>query len=148
MHMLEKSSDEHNVTDDEVARRLETFLASTPPDSDHDHESQLPSITIAEDPTPSNAVSGPTPFNKYSLMDLPPNPFGNINHHQDDEMLFSSLPIHHDFDDGDFDSLLNLDAVGEAFNFDEAIDGGVHGLGDVDWLAGGTPAVPEEKVGA
>ena len=147
MHMLEKSPDERDVTDDEVARRLETFLASTPPDSDHDHESQLPSITIAEDPATSTAMSGSTPFNKYSLMDLPPNPFGNINHHQDDEMLFSSLPIHHDFDDGDFDSLLNLDAVGEAFTFDETIDGGMHGLGDVDWLASG-PAAPEEAVRA
>ena len=45
-------------------------------------------------------------------------------------MLFSSLPINHDFDDGDFDSLLNLDAVGEAFNFDDAtLETGLQQLG-------------------
>jgi hypothetical protein len=150
MHMLEKSSTEQNVTDDEVARRLETFLASTPPDSDHDHESQLPSIAIAEDPaSTTTTLAEPTPFNKYSLLNLPPNPFGNIDHHQDDEILFSSLPIHHDFDDGDFDGLLNLDAVGETFNFDDAaLDGGVQQLGEGDWLGNGNTLGSEEAVRA
>jgi hypothetical protein len=135
MHLLEKSSTEPNVTDDEVARRLESFLASTPPDSDHDHESQIPYITISPDTISSTATAEPTPFNKYSsIIDLPPNPFSNINHHQDDEMLFSGLPITHDFDDGDFDSLLNLDAVGEAFTFDDVtMDAGMH-VGEMDWL--------------
>jgi hypothetical protein len=49
--LLEKSTVDNNVTDEEVARRLETFLASTPPGSDHDHD-QIPAITIAEDPVP------------------------------------------------------------------------------------------------
>lgn len=148
MHLLEKTTAENNVTDEEVARRLETFLASTPPESDHDHESQLPSITIAEDHTAAVHMD-PTPFNKYSLMDLPPpHSFGNINHHQDDEMLFSSLPINHDFDEGDFDSLLNLDAVGEAFSFtDAALETGMQ-IGDVDWLGNGTTLMPEEAVRA
>lgn len=70
-----------------------------------------------------------------------PNPFPNINHHQDNEMLFSSLPLNNEFDDGDFDSLLNLDAVGETFTFDDsALDhgAGLHAeLGDVDWLGTG-----------
>ncbi|CAI6246693.1 unnamed protein product [Periconia digitata] len=145
MHMLEKTSAAtNNVTDDEVARRLEFFLASTPPESDNDHDIQIPSMTISQDPIPTAAAAEPTPFNKYSTMELPPNPLNNINHHQDDEVLFSSLPITHEFDDGDFDSLLNLDAVGETFNFDEgAFEPGLQ-VGDVDWLANGTIPAPEE----
>jgi hypothetical protein len=134
MHALEKSPDD-DVSDEEVARRLETFLASTPPESDHEHMS---SIAIAEDApmgsmvAPSNAALDA--FNKWTLMDLQPSPFGSINH-QDNEMLFSSLPLNNEFDDGDFDSLLNLDAVGETFTFDDsALEGG---MGDVDWLGTG-----------
>ncbi|KAL5458709.1 hypothetical protein PMIN06_003173 [Paraphaeosphaeria minitans] len=135
LFMLDKSAAQNNVTDEEVARRLETFLASTPPESDHDHDhdhEQIPAITIAEDPAPTAAPVEATPFNKWSRMDLPPNPFNNnninINHHQDNEMLFSSLPISHDFEDGEFDSLLNLDAVGETFTFDDTM------LEGVDWM--------------
>ncbi|KAJ4354443.1 uncharacterized protein N0V89_006180 [Didymosphaeria variabile] len=125
--MLEKTAANDNVTDEEVARRLETFLASTPPESDHDHD-QIPAITIAEDAAPTAAPAEATPFNKWSLMDIPSNPFNNINHHQDNEMLYSSLPISHDFEDGEFDSLLNLDAVGEAFTFNDTM------LEGVDWM--------------
>lgn len=133
--MLEKNTVNDNVTDEEVARRLETFLASTPPESDHDHD-QIPSITIAEDPVAPIATAEATPFNKWSLMDIPSNPFTkNINHHQDNEMLFSSLPISHDFEEGEFDSLLNLDAVGEAFSFDDTM------LDDVDWMGTAEEAV-------
>ena len=59
-------------------------------------------------------------------------------------MLFSSLPITHQFDDGDYDSLLNLDAVGETFTFEDGtFESGVQ-IGDVDWLASGTMPAPEE----
>ena len=138
-----------NVTDEEVARRLETFLASTPPDSDHEHHDySMSSITIGQD-TPlvlATAIEDVSPhhqapvdaMNKWSMMELPANPFPNINHHQDNETLFSSLPLNNEFDDGDFDSLLNLDAVGETFTFDDgALDHGagvMADLGDVDWL--------------
>lgn len=137
--MLEKSATQNNVTDEEVARRLETFLASTPPDSDHDHE-QIPAITIAEETAPTAAPADATPFNKWSMMDLPATPFNNnnnINHHQDNEMLFSSLPISHDFEDGEFDSLLNLDVVGEAFTFDDTM------LEGVDWMDTATNQIEE-----
>ena len=138
LFMLDKAATNNNVTDEEVARRLETFLASTPPESDHDHE-VIPSITIAEEPVTTMATAEATPFNKWSLMDLPTNPFTNgINHHQDNEMLFSSLPISHDFEDGEFDSLLNLDAVGETFNFDDTI------MEDVEWIGPGVG--PAEEV--
>lgn len=151
MLALEKQPND-NVTDEEVARRLETFLASTPPESDHEIMS---SITISED-TPMTTVTSSADnhldaFNKWTTMDLPPNPLNNINHHQDDEMLFSSLPLNNEFDEGDFDSLLNLDAVGETFNFDDtALDGSMgmnNGLGmgmgmgmsmgETDWLGTG-----------
>ncbi|KAL5120282.1 hypothetical protein ACEQ8H_001840 [Pleosporales sp. CAS-2024a] len=133
MTALEKQSNDNNVTDEEVARRLETFLASTPPESDHE---QISSITISED-TPPMPTEAPAPHNvddlyKWTRMGVINNAFGHINHHQDDDTLFSSLPLNNEFDDGDFDSLLNLDAVGETFTFDDsALDGG---LGDIDWL--------------
>ncbi|KAF2856158.1 hypothetical protein T440DRAFT_438912 [Plenodomus tracheiphilus IPT5] len=149
MLALEKQHNDPNVTDEEVARRLETFLASTPPESDHEH---MPSITISED-TPASHATAPAHNNNTLDIhfgskwgggpsdDLPANPFGKFNHHQDNEMLFSSLPLNNEFDDGDFDSLLNLDAVGETFTFDDSAMEGGFGLGgamgDVDWLAGG-----------
>ncbi|KAL5406128.1 hypothetical protein PMIN04_012140 [Paraphaeosphaeria minitans] len=140
MHALEKQySDNDNITDEEVARRLETFLASTPPDSDHEHMS----ITISED-TPMTTVTASKnrdmdPFNEWTAVSLPPNPFMNINHHQDDEMLFPSLPLNNEFDEGDCDSLLNLDAVGETFRFDEGainneLNMDISGLDNVDCL--------------
>ncbi|UPX11112.1 uncharacterized protein EKO05_0001735 [Ascochyta rabiei] len=154
MAILEKMpGHEPNVTDEEVARRLETFLASTPPDSDHEHHDHaMTSITISQDPplalatAPGDITSSHhhshnsnDAFNKWSIPDLAPNSFLNINHHQDNERLFSSLPLNNEFDDGDFDSLLNLDAVGETFTFDDgALDNGASltaELGDVDWLS-------------
>ena len=146
MHALEKQHNEPNVTDEEVARRLETFLASTPPESDHEHMS----ITISEEmPTAmatAPATHGHDALNfssKWNMMPLPPNPFTSIDHHHDDEMLFSSLPLNNEYDEGDFDSLLNLDAVGEAFNFeDRTLDSNLNlnlagGMGEVDWLGTG-----------
>lgn len=155
MHALEKQHNQPNVTDEEVARRLETFLASTPPDSDHEHMS---SITISQESpmvtATTNALSQHhqqqhsnntdlNNFNKWGLFDF--GSYVTINHHQDNETLFSSLPLNNEFDDGDFDQLLNLDAVGETFNFDDvALDAGNAGnaagnlgLGDVDWLGTG-----------
>jgi hypothetical protein len=148
MHALEKDAEDVNTTDEEVARRLETFLASTPPDSDHDQHDHLAAVSVA-------GASDPSPFNHKFSAELQPNLFAsNINHHQDSELLFSSLPMTHEFDDGDFDSLLNLDAVGEAFSFDEQAGmdgaGGLQAelsMGDVDWLTGGGLMNSEEVRG-
>ncbi|KAH9870689.1 hypothetical protein IAQ61_006167 [Plenodomus lingam] len=141
MLALEKQHNERNVTDEEVARRLETFLASTPPESDHEH---MPSITISQDspvshitaPAPqstststsSNPLANPPSYEKWHLDDLSPNPtananpFAKFNPHHDNEFLFSSLPLtSNEFDDADFGSLLNLDAVGETFTFDDGV---------------------------
>lgn len=150
MATLEKMpGHEPNVTDEEVARRLETFLASTPPDSDHGHhDHSMSSITISED-TPHILATAPEnmsldnqnsvdAMNKWSIMGLHGNAFSNINLHQDNETLFSSLPLNNEFDDGDFDSLLNLDAVGETFTFDDGVMDQGTGLNaesaDIDWL--------------
>lgn len=150
MASLEKlPGQQPNVTDEEVARRLETFLASTPPDSDHEHhDHSMTSITISQD-TPLVLASAPEhmsldnqnsveAMNKWSMMGLHENAFSSINHHQDNETLFSSLPLNNEFDDGDFDSLLNLDAVGETFTFDDGVMDQGMGLNaetaDIDWL--------------
>ncbi|KAF2266953.1 cutinase transcription factor 1 alpha [Lojkania enalia] len=152
MQVLEKLPGQPNVTDEEVARRLETFLASTPPESDHDHDHDhdadvtIPdhdSITISADPQPTASTLLPT--DKISTLDfmrtdIGPGAHAHANmlpYHQDSDTLFSSLPMNHEFDDGDFDSLLNLDSVGETFNlYDEgALPTGLQGeLGDVDWM--------------
>lgn len=146
MLALEKQSTD-SVTDEEVAHRLESFLASTPPESDHEHMS---GITISEsEPMGTITAADNThafgdAFSKWANVELPPNPF---NHHQDDEMLFSSLPLNNEFDDGDFDSLLNLDAVGETFTFDDkTIDNGLNlgSLGEVDWLVGADAGISVE----
>jgi hypothetical protein len=155
LHVLEKRRTQSNVTDEEVARRLETFLASTPPDSDHDNDLALDvssSITIAENPAASPATNIPdkmftATFNmNVNGLDFSPNPF---NHHQDDEMIFSGLPMPHEFDEGDFDSLLNLDAVGETFKFDDGtLEGGLQaGVGDVniDWMTGTNLTLGDER---
>lgn len=143
MSALEKHRDDDNVTDEEVARRLETFLASTPPESDHEN---MPSITISQDTPVALATVAPHNLdglnfasNSKWMAELQSNAFSNINHHQDDEMLFSSLPLNNEFDDGDFDSLLNLDVVGEAFHFDDGtLDNNMGmGIGEVDWLSNG-----------
>ncbi|KAF2706731.1 hypothetical protein K504DRAFT_470780 [Pleomassaria siparia CBS 279.74] len=153
MHAIQKDGNAVNTTDEEVARRLETFLASTPPDSDHDQPEHL-TLTLtnhsSQESTSTNPFSHHSPPSSHKYGELPPNPFTtNINHHQDSELLFSSLPMTHEFDDGDFDSLLNLDAVGEAFSFDEHVGldgaGGLQAeLGDVDWLTGGGLSMGEE----
>jgi hypothetical protein len=63
-------------------------------------------------------------------------------------MLFSSLPLNNEFDEGDFDSLLNLDAVGETFTFDDKVlDNGLSmgGIGEVDWLGTGEAGITVES---
>jgi hypothetical protein len=139
MLALEKQFGADNVTDDEVARRLETFLASTPPESDHHSDHDADSISVHHHHHHHQYPCSDCPMETGDITGteslLTANPFS----HHDDEMMFSSLPMNHEFDDGDFDSLLNLDAVGEAFAFDEqalAESGALQGesLGDVDWL--------------
>ncbi|KAF2199870.1 hypothetical protein GQ43DRAFT_433009 [Delitschia confertaspora ATCC 74209] len=163
MGLLEKLPGSKNVTDEEVARRLETFLASTPPGSEHrceseddqhsehDHHSEHEpdSISIHHNMSHHNTHTSTHDFANGNIpgLELPANPFS----HHDNEMMFSSLPMNHEFDEGDFDSLLNLDAVGEAFAFDEKVMEGVNlqtegVLGDVDWLNGNLHATVQGEI--
>lgn len=171
MPSLEKNG--AHVTDDEVARRLETFLASTPPDSDHHSDDYADAMSVSTTYHPLAAAAGNIAHAFYGRhhhshqyhqhhqdgqhahfhprsQHLNSTPF---NHHGD-EMLFSSLPLNSDFDDGDFDDLLNLDAVGEAFAFDERVGAGIGGLQgessgfaiDVDWMQNMTPLTAEMAI--
>ncbi|OCL06484.1 hypothetical protein AOQ84DRAFT_390161 [Glonium stellatum] len=179
------------VSDEEVARRLETFLASTPPDSDHhsddhDHADAMSVSTLHPhaDETGNVCCGGGVGLEERqhhhhhhhhqcqqqqqqqegqdqqdqqqqggqqssALFDPHQLPFVTPFNHHGDEMLFSSLPLNSDFDDGDFDDLLNLDAAGEAFAFDErgaaaGLQGESSGFAlDVDWMQGLVPLTAE-----
>lgn len=117
------------VTDEEVARRLETFLASTPPDSDHacDHH----------DNTSSTFDSETHHQNTNSNTKLPATLPNMSNSSSKEDFRLFSTSIMTDFESNEFDALLNFDAaVGQggegAWSFD---DGGVHGFTvDMDWL--------------
>lgn len=123
-----------NVTDEEVARRLETFLASTPPDSDHSsnlsHEAQLEVAGSNESfETASLAATGTTMLDVTTLCGAE----DGTGYENDYRMLFGSAMMP-ELEQDDFEALLDLDGLGEkgAWSFD---DGGVHGFThDMDWL--------------
>lgn len=119
------------VTDEEVARRLETFLASTPPDSDHasDHHDNSSTPHDSEN-IHNNSTKGHLPATLPGMQN---------STSREDFRLFSTA-VMPDFEPNEFDALLNFDAVvgqaGEgAWSFD---DGGVHGFTvDMDWFGYG-----------
>jgi len=127
------------VTDEEVARRLETFLASTPPDSDHASDHHDTTSTIHEhdhehdhdhDHDESSHAT-----HKHLSTTLPG--MHHSSNSKEDFRLFSTA-VMPDFEQNEFDALLNFDAVvgqngGEgAWSFD---DGGIHGFTvDMDWF--------------
>lgn len=85
------------VTDEEVARRLETFLASTPPESDHHDGSEQEHVESQQQ--------------EYDGALLPG----------------LELMATDNFDERDFDTLLNLDATMDAFSFNESASLGFAG---------------------
>jgi hypothetical protein len=122
-------------TDDEVATQLKSFLASTPPDSDHASE--------AHDGASHAATTGHT-ANMFA------------DEHETDSLIISnnnnfksySLAVIPEFEQDDFDTLLNLDAMAEngAWSFD---DGGIHGFTvDMDWLGAATGHHQDHKSSA
>lgn len=155
------------VTDEEVARRLETFLASTPPDSDHtsDPEADIDIDITTDGASTIYSSTGDFPGH-ISISHTVPVSHSHTGHAGfvasaklgEDLKLFSGhhQPSHSsnhmqathmvpDYQQDDFDSLMNLDAFGNdqanggesLFSFD---DGGCHGFTvDMDWLgAAGT----------
>ena len=171
MPSLEKNG--AHVVDEEVARRLETFLASTPPDSVHHGDDHADAMSVS---TTYHLLAAGGSNIAHAFHDHRRHSHQHRQHHQDghhahfhpysqhldvtpfnhhgDEMLFSSLPLNSDFDDGDFDDLLNLDAVGEAFAFDERGGAGIGGLQgessafaiDVDWMQSMAPLTAEMAI--
>jgi hypothetical protein len=111
------------VTDEEVARRLETFLASTPPESDHasDHMAEGAASVLDH-----HRLAVPTDAHKVREDAAEATK-------ADDFRLFSTS-VMPEFEQDEFDALLNFDAAADgSWNFD---DGGVHGFTvDMDWLA-------------
>jgi hypothetical protein len=115
------------VTDEEVARRLETFLASTPPESDHASDHMVDATTSVLD---HHRLAAPTNL-QNTQEGTADNPTATTK--LDDFRLFSTSVIP-EFEQDEFDALLNFDAAADgSWNFD---DGGVHGFTvDMDWLA-------------
>jgi len=111
------------LADEEVARRLETFLASTPPGSDHSsshsHHDGVTDTSSVADKQESNM--GTT---TAALMN------------NTDAFAFASTAMIPDFDQDDFDTLLNFDAMaaGEdsSWNFEDGFKM------DMNWLGPGT----------
>jgi Fungal specific transcription factor domain len=110
-----------SVSDDEVARRLETFLASTPPESDHSSDQTDSSASVI-----GTLDHGTDAGDTHCDMDF--KGMGDLNNFNN--------PLVPEFEQDDFDALLNMDAVGgEMFSFN---DGAMHGFTiDMDWLAHG-----------
>jgi hypothetical protein len=105
------------LADDEVARRLETFLASTPPESDHS------SSHSHNDSTTDNG----------SVIDKHESNMGASTAalmNNTDAFTFASTAMIPDFDQDDFDTLLNFDAMaaGEDWNFEDGFKM------DMNWL--------------
>jgi hypothetical protein len=110
------------LADEEVARRLETFLASTPPESDHSSShSHHDGVTDTS-----------------SVIDRHENNMGSTTAalmNNTDAFSFSSTAMIPDFDQDDFDTLLNFDAMaaGEdsSWNFEDGFKM------DMNWLGPG-----------
>jgi hypothetical protein len=133
-HSLTHDANGAAVTDEEVARRLETFLASTPPDSDHASDHHDNASTILD---PSEGHTSTLHANSNSNGKLPATLPGMHNSSSKEDFRLFSTSVMPDFEQNEFDALLNFDAaVGQAgegaWSFD---DGGVHGFTvDMDWF--------------
>ncbi|GAB7325460.1 hypothetical protein MBLNU13_g09477t1 [Cladosporium sp. NU13] len=126
------------LTDDDIARRLSTFLASTPPDSDH-HSGHSTGGTETDFTNPTESSSSDSLWAmqhgsdaKFSLDGL--NKTDDINNMFADGAIMVGAG---DFEP-DFDSMINLDALG---SFDEAGYGVMQGESggfalDMDWMNG------------
>lgn len=124
------------MTDDDIARRLSTFLASTPPDSDHqDHLAADSASQTAEYSDIDSLWAQHGGDAKFSLSN------DHHNHGTHAANPFSDgaimVPGAGDFEP-DFESMINLDALG---GFDESGFGVMQGESggfalDMDWMQG------------
>lgn len=151
------------VTDEEVARRLETFLASTPPESDHTSSSETNSAivvngngynTVKDFVDPSLDLFGEVKRESWSKnarsktqkdWAIPGNTVTGLTLDLTNESIFPMWQnMQAEFDENEFDSLMNLDAMGETFSFEEGLEAAVKlqdhglsaGLGGDPWQMG------------
>lgn len=116
------------MSEEEMQKRLENFLATTPPDSDghslNGSLSDAKSILMSG----SGATAKNTPRLAQAIPRTPKFPAmtGMTLDLTSDSLfpLFQSTSLQ-DFDDNDFNDLLNLDAMGEGFSFDEGLEAAV-----------------------
>jgi hypothetical protein len=99
------------VTDEEVARRISTFLVSTPPESDthsSHHEDSRSSVDTA--PTSLDTITLDEDDNNPLKIGVGGGLWGDLASGEDFKLFSASaLP---DFEKDDFDALLNFDGVG------------------------------------
>ncbi|KAF2428600.1 hypothetical protein EJ08DRAFT_650981 [Tothia fuscella] len=114
------------VTDEEVARRLETFLASTPPESDHASDHMVEAASAVMDHHRLHDTDD-------GIQNVQDNVHANATITKAEDFRLFSTAVMPDFEQDDFDALLNFDAAADgSWNFD---DGGIHGFTvDMDWL--------------
>lgn len=118
------------VTDEEVARRLETFLASTPPDSASETNSTIivggTGYNPAKDLIAAASAAEQDAKAQQANVSLQQQSLASSALELSNDVIFpmwqNTLP---DFDENDFDSLINLDAMGEAFSFEEGLEAAV-----------------------
>ncbi|KAF2145775.1 uncharacterized protein K452DRAFT_265099 [Aplosporella prunicola CBS 121167] len=141
-----------NTPDDEVARRLETFLASTPPASDHHaSDASQPDLDGTGGHAHAHAHADALDLGHAGGADLFP---WSLDAHVDALGGFGGAgavgaTADAGLDDGvaaaEFDALLNMDAVGDAFGLHDFGAGAAHegegaGVwgagGDVEWMRG------------
>jgi hypothetical protein len=127
------------LTDDDIARRLSTFLASTPPDSDH-HSGSNHSNTDTDFPLDPSGGGGDSLWSlqhgsdaKFSLDSL-----RSANDDANNMFADGAIMVGAGDFEPDFDSMINLDALG---SFDEAGYGVMQGESggfalDMDWMNG------------
>ncbi|KAF2401407.1 hypothetical protein EJ06DRAFT_391149 [Trichodelitschia bisporula] len=124
------------LADEEVARRLETFLASTPPNSDHaDDASGLFGVVPVPVSACTDTTCGDSGIGCGESTDAEEceHAHEHVGKVEGPEYRLFSTTVLPEFEQDEFDALLNFDAVGDpSWNFD---DGGVHGFTvDMDWL--------------
>ncbi|KAF2762017.1 hypothetical protein EJ05DRAFT_194395 [Pseudovirgaria hyperparasitica] len=126
-NMLSQGAD-LNTSDEEVARRLESFLASTPPSTDgSEHDTLQPAgMQMMKDYKDFGTGTGTGTFTPNML---------NPTQQMMCQDIFTGLG--NELEDIEFDSLLNLDAVGgetfASFAQENTMMPTEHAYGEMDW---------------
>lgn len=113
------------LTDDDIARRLSTFLASTPPDSDH-HGSTATDPDLKAEYSEADSLWG------HQHNNADEHTGGDANMFSDGAIMIGGG----DFEP-DFESMIDLDALGSGFDGEGYLQGESGGFAiDMDWMQG------------